>query len=118
MVSFLAGGKEVEPIGQGCHLPSCVSRLTAFGFFVYRLASHRLYATSPPGPLSQGERGSKPGKPASHGDTKGNRNQAKSGRPQGSPLQNIGARSGDGSVVPSEIGYLGKGDCIRMLASG
>ena len=31
VVSFLAGGIKVEPLGQRCHLPSNVYRLTAFG---------------------------------------------------------------------------------------
>ena len=48
-VSSLAAGITIKPIGQGRHLPSTLLRLTAFT------------QTSPPGPLSRGERGRQPG---------------------------------------------------------
>ena len=40
-VSYIADGIKEEPIGQGRLLPSHLFRLTAFGFFFYRLPSHR-----------------------------------------------------------------------------
>ncbi len=57
-VSLLAKGITGRSSGQGSLLPSNVFRLTDFRFFIYRPhAAYRRRATSPPVPLSQGERG-------------------------------------------------------------